>query len=957
MFYTVPASEPLSDSLARWMLDEYSSSPQDMAQALVFLPSRRVIRTVKEAFLRAGQGQAMLLPQLVAIGDIDETLILRHASPSAQIIAEIDNLLPTPPAMERLLILQNLVWQYGQEMIPSLHDREAALDLAVNLAELIDEMDREQGDWSQLDNLVPEDFAEHWQHTLNFLGIIREHWPQIELENGWMRPWQRRNELITILLNCWRDNPPQLPVIAAGTTGSIPAVSELLAEINALPSGAILLPGFDPTIGEDPLPITHPQSGMQELLLGLEILPEQVKALPIGASDKYKLRREFMSLAMSPVEAMDEWQVSEVDAVTALHDAHYLEINNSHELALSAALLMREALDIPEKTTAFITPDRQLARAASAHLARWGIKADDSAGRPLAQTSQSIFIFLLLEVARYGFKPVLLLSLIKHPLFFMQHKKADIYKAIRHIEVKVLRKITVPTWQKIKTKCSDKLPHQTAFLEEIENNILPLIDIFASKNNYSFTELVDKIIELSELLATDDNGECHLWLSDGSFELSGFFAELREASIDKPISAEDFPGMLRALMRPHVVRPQYGMHPRLRILSPMEARLQRFDRVILADLNEAGWPQSPEADAWMNRQMRHKLGLPSPDKRIGQQAHDFIQQASGGEVFFMRTVKSAGAETVPSRFMQRIEVLVETSGSDVDWKTHQIYGWLNNIMTTDKTYSATRPAPKPPVEARPRKLSVTRIERLMQDPYGIYAQKILGLNKLDALDAEPSHREFGNIVHDVLELYFTSGRDIMDCAHDIFDREDLGYIAESLWWPRFERIAEWVKAQPVPESISCEINGEWQFAAPAGNFTLTAKVDRLEKTATGFSIIDYKTGAPPSTEFMKQGIASQLTLAAVIASQGGFGGSFVNLPVDRLEYWKLGGAETGKKTAFAKEKDETFDDVVARAHEALPKIIEAYDNVDKAYESIPEFRFRPRYNDYEHLARVNEWLD
>ena len=161
--------------------------------------------------------------------------------------------------------------------------------------------------------------------------------------------------------------------------------------------------------------------------------------------------------------------------------------------------------------------------------------------------------------------------------------------------------------------------------------------------------------------------------------------------------------------------------------------------------------------------MRHKLGLPSPDKRIGLQAHEFIQQAAGGEVFMLRTVKSGGAETVPSRFIQRIEALMEGAG-DKAWRTHPVQSWVAALLNPEAQASATRPAPKPPVEVRPRELSFTRIERLMQDPYSIYAQKILRLNKLDALDPEPSHREFGSLIHDVLEKHFTTKRPMMDLS-------------------------------------------------------------------------------------------------------------------------------------------------------------------------------------------------
>ncbi len=953
MFYTVPPAEPLADRLVSWLLAQYKQKPQALAEILVFLPTRRAIRTVREAFLRVGQGQAMLLPQLVATGDVDEALILRHTTLSPALMQELGALLPTPPPMERLLLLQELVWEHGQKMIPRLHDREAALDLAVNLAELMDEMDREYGDWTKLDTLVPEDFAEHWQQTLEFLKIIREYWPELEAERGWMRPWQRRNELLKILLKAWEESSPQQPVIAAGTTGSVAAVGELLRRIHQLPKGSVILPGFESSLPEGTLPLTHPQAGMQEILVDMEVSPFQVEELPGEVIRSETQRHEFLSLAMVPVQMTDAWRGAEF---TKPDSFYCLEMANSQESSFAAALLMREMLEQTDKTAAFITPDRQLARAVAARLARWGIVADDSAGQPLPQTPQGVFLFLLLEAVRYGLSPVSLLALMKHPLFTMGLIRSELSQQVRGWEIKVLRGLASPHWEKVKRETKKQMLDHVPLLEALEQKLAPLLVAFETIESHKFDALVTLLVETAEALTQNSAGECQLWQGEGASTLSSFFSKMTASEVVSDIAAEELPGMLRALMRGEVVRTHYGTHPRLQILSPMEARLQRYDRVILADMNEGGWPEIPDADPWMNHDMRRKLGLPSPDKRIGQQAHDFIQQAAGGEVLMLRTAKSGGAETVPSRLVQRIEVLMESTGDDA-WRSHPVQDWVRQLLTPQSTPAATRPTPKPPVETRPRELSFTRFERLMQDPYSIYAQKVLKLKKLDALDPEPSHREFGSLVHDVLEKHFTTKRPMMDCAEEVFAAADLGYIADSLWWPRFERIAKWAEAQPMPLSMQCEIKGEWKFAAPAGEFTLTARVDRLEESATGFSIIDYKTGAPPAAEWMRQGVANQLNIAAVMAKEGSFGKHLQDKPVEALEYWKLGGKEGGEVKAFALTKEESLEEAVQNARDALPKVIAAYDKPEKAYESIPEYRFKPRYNDYEQLARIQEWLD
>lgn len=952
MFYTVPAAYPLADKMAQWLLAKYAGQADGLSRVILFLPSRRAIRTVKEAFLRASNGQSLLLPQLIPFGEIDESFVLRHANLSDESIEKFESMHPTPPPMARLMAMQELVWRYGQKMIPQLHNREAALDLASKLLDFIDEMDREHGDWTKLDRLAPDSFAEYWQQTLEFLKIIREHWPPIEEAQGWMRPWQKQNKLIELLVEGWRNTPPVNPVIAAGTTGSTPAVAAILKAIHHFDKGVIILPGFDTKIGEDLLPATHPQAGMQELLIEMELSPEQVGLLPNCEADE-SARSELLHHAMLPVAQSQE--IFNGDSQTALENVHYVQSSSQFQTSLSAALLMREALEESDKVTALVTQDRQLARAVSAHLARWGIEADDSAGQPLALMPQSIFLFLIIDYLQEGFNATRLLSILKHPFCHLGINKAELHSHIRAVEKYALRGISNPTWQKMKDKAHKNCEKQIAFIDKLQQQFEPIQTGFNTIEGKRLAEMVEELIHFAEQLATDEKGDCHLWMGDGSKELNSFFAELIETAPNQQVSVEELAGILRALMRSKTVRAHYGTHPRLQILSSMEARLQRYSRVILADMNEGNWPQAPESDPWINRTMRTELGLPSPDKKIGLQAHDFIQQLASGEVFMLRTALVDGAETIPSRFIQRLAALLPESKLPVS--IHPVLHWVEEIQHPQEVLAAMRPSPKPPVAVRPRKLSFTQVEKLMVDPYSIYAQKILELYKLDDIEPQASHAEWGTVVHKILEKYFGSQRDIMDCAEEVFAAADYGYVVDSLWRPRFERIAEWVEQQPRDAKMYCELKGEWIIDAPAGDFILTAKVDRIDDMPEGFKVIDFKTGAIPTDMEMQQGIKSQLVVAAAIIRAGGFKKYLTSHTVAGLEYWKLGGKEMGKITKHATLEGQNLEQAVEQVESRLPEIIAAYDNENKAYDAVPEFRFKPKYNDYEQLERLSEWID
>ena len=109
------------------------------------------------------------------------------------------------------------------------------------------------------------------------------------------------------------------------------------------------------------------------------------------------------------------------------------------------------------------------------------------------------------------------------------------------------------------------------------------------------------------------------------------------------------------------VRTAFGQHPRLAILGPLEARLQRHDLTILGGLNEGAWPQSPGADPWFSRPMRSSLGLEQPERGIGLAAHDFAMQAAGPRVLLTRARRAfmRRAETLPFH-----EVLRADAGLD-----------------------------------------------------------------------------------------------------------------------------------------------------------------------------------------------------------------------------------------------------------------------------------------------------
>ena len=419
-------------------------------------------------------------------------------------------------------------------------------------------------------------------------------------------------------------------------------------------------------------------------------------------------------------------------------------------------------------------------------------------------------------------------------------------------------------------------------------------------------------------------------------------------------------------------------HPRLRILGAIEARLVRADRMILAGLEEGVWPNAAPTDPFLSRPMRKELGLPPPERRLGQTAQDFVQAACADEAILIHAERRGGQPAVKSRWLWRLEML--TRGADAPETPIRLQKpapLVSVARALDRPPPgppryARRPAPTPPVARRPREMPVTGVERWVRDPYAVYAQRILGLRVMDRPGASAEAMARGNAVHRAIERIVVSWPEALpdDCADQIE-----GFIREALHLEGFEDAA---MAREAPLAKNCarwlegwererrargatlliEQSGRLTFPAPAGDFTVTARADRIELGAHGAAVIDFKTGQSPSAKQVVQGFAPQLTLTAAILAGGGFATS----PTDASEllYVKVTGRKTpGEVVDVSKAtKNQPLDaaGLAARALEQLIAGVAKYDDEAQPYHSWEAPQFMGNFGgNYDHLARVWEW--
>ena len=635
-------------------------------------------------------------------------------------------------------------------------------------------MHTERLSFDRLADLVPETFAHHWQVTLDFLHIVTEAWPRVLAEEGCLDPADRRNRVLAAQAAAWHHDPPTDPVLAAGSTGSIPATADLLDVVARLPQGAVVLPGLDRDAPEslwENLPPSHPQYGMGRLLARLGLAPADVRMWLAEVPATPPARADLVARALRPADAMDDWRARAIDEA-ALKGVHRIECATPQEEATAIALVLRETLVDKGRTGALVTPDRGLARRVVAELRRWAIDIDDSAGVPLDQTPPGAFLRLTARMVTEAFAPVPLLAALKHPLMALGQSPRSCRAQARHLELTALRgPRSAPGLQGVR----DAVPATEAALQALLAALADAVEPFQAVMGQPSPRLADVLAHhaaIAEALAATDEGpgQARLWAGEAGEAAALFLADLAEAARDHPaIETAAYPALLDALMAGRAVRPRHGRHPRLHIWGLMEARLQHAHTVVLGGLNEGTWPPEVRASPWMSRPMQAKFGLPLPERRIGLTAHDFAQAFCAPTVVLSRAARVDGSPTVPSRWLLRLETFTGNSPLEALWAEQSPWRhWAGLLDAPGEIVPALPPAPMPPVEARPRRLSVTQVETWMRDPYALYARHILGLRALDPLDADPSLADFGSIVHGALDRFIKAGAG--DSASESLDR-------------------------------------------------------------------------------------------------------------------------------------------------------------------------------------------
>lgn len=966
------------------------SGPFALSDVTIILPTRRARLALAEAFAEQLGGGA-LLPDIRTFGGQPED--------EEPFLPPFDaEKLPKPVTpIKRRLVLSRLVELWARAGGGPETGAGEILSLADALGELIDDCHIEDVSPATLENLAPDNLAENWQGILEFLSVALKAWPDILEERGEIDSASLRNIQLSRQAEAAKLIFGERPVIAAGSTGSIPATANLLKAITQLPRGAIVLPGLDIGLSEDELtglrdpranPHGHPQYGLVQLLTRLGTEPKYVDEL---ASEPANFRTAIIRHAMVSPEQTAHWNAQREQLLPNIPDAlchvAIAVARTDEEQARAIALATYQARS-ENQSVGIISPDRTLARRIAAELRRFDISVDDSAGVPLYQTRIGRLARQILALVANNFASVDLVALLRSQFITFGADRAKVTSITDKLEYGLLRGQRPPPGIEglrdvLARNLDGKLDHVplkltaddgmqiSDLLDRLAAALSPLQALFAGQK-FSAAKFV-AAMEQALLAIIDPVPEAFIHRPDMRAFRDWLDAVKGEVGQGPSLMALGIDEAMRGLMAGITVRALGQTSQSVYIWGLLEARLQNPDLIILAGLSESIWPEAADPGPWMSRAMRVDAGLEPPERRQGQAAHDFQMAMGNNQVLITRAERVGSGPAVPSRLLQRIAAFVGVENmTSIEQRGAKWVHWARQIDHVPEVKEAVRPQPSPPADQRPRSLSITDVEALIYSPYDLYAKYVLGLRKLGPLGDDPDARERGTLIHEILGQFVQRQHDVsapdayetlMAIALENFQTLEALPARRTLWLERFKPVArgflDYERARaPQVRQRHGELAGHWDFSVGGEIFTLRGRADRVDELADGsVELIDFKTGAVPEPKQMRELTAPQLLLEAAMVEQGVFS-PVPSLAASALTYIKIGaGPEAFIVKPFAYAKESDIQGAIEATFNYLQRQIEAYllhDDLPMAARTVP----KPKQNyagDYDHLARTGEW--
>lgn len=895
--------QPLVPTLVTHLHNIANQDPTAYQNTLVILPTRRAVKELENALLDGTPQDALVLPRILAIHDLDTPLV--------------------PPALSATKH-KGLILTLLNQLDPA-----TSLDHLPFLVDFLDDRHTYEIDLGKFDSLVPDLYASHWQKASTLFLTFLKKWDDLCTQNGWIESAARSGMVFDALIAQWQTSPPPYPVIMAGLDGFIPGVKRFMTAVQDLPQGKVFIQGLVPACDPpEPEPLaTHPNFLAHQLSCPGH--PEITTSLPSA-------RAVLLAHLMSHRAFEDR-----APQTLSFEGIHLLENTTLAQEAQNVAILARRHLEKSTGVMAIVTPDSDLAHQIQQALARWHIRVDLAEGQSLDTHPLGRFVIESIDLQAPRQNPTLFLSILKSPFATLGFETPyALKKAVRRFERDILR-------QRDPAKSIESDESQVLMTRFDEATS----DFFTLKSQGGEQTLETWIRSHLSLL---NALSASLWSSPEGERVAACLQDLLAHHGAYPrLTVDNYRHILRQHLGQETLRDAIN-HPRLKILNPLQGAYISYDIGVLCGMTDGVWPQHPKVNPWLNRDMALALGLPDEQIFIGRAASLVCQNMMAPTVILSHAQRRGSDPTVLSRWILRLKALARYHGHlEALSLSSSLQEWGRRLDQPRQRLYLSPPMGMPPVEKRPRRFSISDVDRLFRDPYQVYAKMCLGLEPLAPLNEPLGAADYGTYVHQVLEQAVkqsgvTTGPDITPFLDLLLPRAltpEQSFLWRQTLGSQVPFIQSYLRDQQQQSlEILVEHKMTTAFEVCGHLYELVGKADRIDRLMDGtYEITDYKTGAVPSKADVLNRDAPQLPLLAYL-----FERTYPHAHVSTLSYVSLGG-----KKIYRFTRDDLITSVVDRLKETL----QTYHTEHHGYAIHPYNAVRDAYNDYAPLERTAEWLD
>lgn len=924
--YTTPPGCDILKNIARMLVENAQGDMQALRMATILLPTRRAIRVLEEELLNHVDVDTVLLPRIMAIGDIE-------------LPPEDEESGRLPPrsisGLERIASLLPYVEKHGLGG----HRFESQWRMAQEVAKLIDLLQTEDLDVNAVSNLLKDsDVAEQWQRYGQVFETIASVWIADLAKHKRINSAAGRTLRIHTMIETWRENPPQNPVWLVGSTGSIPAVRRLMKEVLQLCQGAVVLPGVDLRLTDAAwaaMNHAHPQAILKQTISELHHDRREIQIWPQCQSDELITdRQDWLSAALSPFPQpytpQSAENVSLIVSATAQEEAETIAeycLYHMEERAGETLVIASNDSTLPAKLLPL--------------LSAYDITLDPSAGLKIEDTDFGQGLSMFLRVLTPNASYLDLWTLLKRDQFAPLWPREGRDRALREIEESILRK---PIYR------PDTID---ALLPMLPDEVAkPLIearrDVTGTKTLGGWSAFLAQELgkhftlrSATDKLAYEETLNCLDTITTLPFAHT--------------LSYEDAIAPIGDQLRQVGLRLPYQTGRVVRILGTMEARLMSADTVVIAGLNEGKWPDIPQPSPFLSRGMRQKLTVPDSERHAALSGHDFQQAFMMKRIVLSYAQRDDSAPILPARWLMRLRAVTDPAVWDaIKSRGDVLIRKRRQRHTAIAFVPAEAPAPIAGNHDIPFPLFVTQLETWRNDPYSFWAKHICNLRSKDPVFAEISAADKGTLWHKIFKRFAEAFDPALNdhdahsffesCIHTVLDEDNIPKAKQRVWKKRLDSASSSFIAFERDHRKRAEPLLEQKWSGKIGDYAISAKADRVDKTfGNTMMIADYKTGDAPSKKDMEHGYACQLSALALLMDQ----------TVDSLEYITVkGGREPFKTENFA-----WTPELAEITRNGIINWIEVFGNGQQAFVSLADLRQKSlqKAQDYLHLARHKEW--